>query len=94
MRTQFSFLVDPDHGWLIVTLLDLEEVGLSEFDFTPFSYTNGGRIGLEQDQDAVTFLEAYKSRFGGDPEIFDEVGSCRSWAPFGLRCRQLGGAHG
>ena len=85
MRTHFTFLADPGHGWLIVTLGELAAVGLSEADITPSSYRNDDHLGLEEDMDAQTFLDAYKARFGQEAEIVDDLGSCRSWAPFGHR---------
>ena len=85
MRTHFTFLADPYHGWLIVTPSDLAAVGLSEADITPFSHRSRDHLGLEEDVDAKTFLEAYKARFGRDAEIIDDLGSCRSWAAFGQR---------
>ena len=86
MRTHFTFYSDPADprcGWLIVTLRDLEELGLSEMDFTQASYTNGQHIGLEEDVDAPKFLGAYRTHFRRDAEIIDDLGSCRSWAPLG-----------
>jgi hypothetical protein len=83
MRTHFTFLADPGHGWLIVTLGELAAVGLTEADITSYSHRSGDHLGLEEDVDAKRFLDAYKARFGRDAEIIDDLGSCRSWAPFG-----------
>ena len=69
MRTHFMFLADPGHGWLIVTLGELAAVGLTETDINPYSYRHGEHLGLEEDLDARTFLEAYKARFGQEAEI-------------------------
>jgi hypothetical protein len=85
MRTHFTFVADPGHGWLIVTQRDLAAVGLTEADITPYSYRLGNHVGLEEDLDAQTFLDAYKARFGREAEIVDDFGSCRGWTPFGQR---------
>ena len=85
MRTHFTFLNDPGHGWLIVKPAELASVGLTEADISPCSYTNGHQIGLEEDCDAPRFMAAYKAKFGTEPEIIDDLGTCRNWACFGTR---------
>lgn len=85
MRTHFTFLASSYHGWLIVTPDELAAVGLTEADITPYSYRRGDHLGLEEDVDAHTFLEAYKARVGRDAEIIDDLGSCDTWEPFGKR---------
>ena len=85
MRTHFTFLASSYHGWLIVTPDELTAAGRTEADITPFSYRRGDRLGLEEDEDAQTFLAAYKARFGRDAEIIDDLGSCEQWEHFGKR---------
>jgi hypothetical protein len=85
MRTHFTFLSNPYHGWLIVTVGDLAAVGLTEADITSYSYRRGNHLGLEEDEDAQTFLAAYKARFGREAEIIDDLGSCEQWEHFGKR---------
>ena len=85
MRTHFTSLSNPYHGWLIVTLDDLAAVGLTESNITAYSYRRGDHLGLEEDVDAQTFLEAYKARGGRDAEIIDDLGTCEAWEPFGKR---------
>ena len=85
MRTHFTFLASSYHGWIIVTPDELAAVGLSEADITPYSYRRGDQLGLEEDEDAQTFLAAYKARFGWEAEIIDDLGSCDQWEHFGKR---------
>ena len=85
MRTHFTFLASSYHGWLIVTPDELAAVGLSEADITRYSYRRGDQLGLEEDEDAQTFLGAYKARFGREAEIIDDLGSCEAWERFGKR---------
>ena len=77
MRTHFTFLASSYHGWLIVTPDELAAVGLSEADITPYSYRRGDHLGLEEDEDAQTFLAAYKARFGREAEIMRRLLSTR-----------------
>lgn len=84
MRTHFTFVSDPGHGWLLVKRAELEAVGLTEADITPYSYQSGDMLGLEEDVDAGIFLAAYKAKTGRDAEIIDDLGSCRGWAGFGI----------
>lgn len=83
MRTHFTFISDPGHGWLLVKRAELAEAGLSEDDITPYSYQNGEILGLEEDVDAETFLAAYKAKMDREAEIIDDLGSCREWERFG-----------
>lgn len=83
MRTHFTFVSDPGHGWLLVKRSELAEVGLSAADITPYSYQSGDMLGLEEDVDAGIFLAAYKAKTGRDAEIIDDLGSCRGWERFG-----------
>jgi hypothetical protein len=65
----FTFIEDPGHGWLEVTTTDLALVGLKSTDFSRYSYRRGNVLYLEEDCDAPRFLEAWKARNGGRPEI-------------------------
>ena len=85
----FIFECDPGHGWLLVTLPQLTELGLKESDITPFSYVSPtGVIALEEDCDAKTFLNAWSKKTGRAPR-FDErcvkATEIRNWKPFGSK---------
>jgi hypothetical protein len=83
----FTHTCDTAHGWLIVTEADIEALGLSDSDFSPYSYRSGVWRALEEDCDAAVFLDRYKDRFGSLPEIVsDENGArVRSWRGFGRK---------
>lgn len=85
--TVFTHTSDLSHGWLIVTASDIEALGLSEFDFSPYSYRSGEWRALEEDCDAAVFLDRYKDRFGTLPEfVSDQNGArVREWRRFGLK---------
>lgn len=85
MRTTFTFLADPGHAWLIVSPADICDLGLSEASFSTCSYQFGDNIGLEEDCDATTFLNAYRAKHGDFPELLEDQGSCRHWAPYGRK---------
>lgn len=82
-QNTFTFVSDADHGWLLVSPADLADVGLTEADITPYSYQRDGVIGLEEDCDTGTFLQAFTLKHGDQPEIIDATGTCRGWARFG-----------
>lgn len=63
MKT-FTFYSDAGHGWLEVSLADLEDVGLTLQEFSPYSYRSGDTLFLEEDCDAGVFIKQYKSRIG------------------------------
>jgi hypothetical protein len=63
----YTFHSDPAHGWLEVTSSDLELVGLSIKDISPYSFRKGTRLFLEEDCDASKFWTAFKSKFGHAP---------------------------
>lgn len=60
---QFTYLEDPGHGYLIVTLEELEFFGLEE-EISPFSFMSSSFIYLEEDLDAVLFVNKFKNRYG------------------------------
>jgi hypothetical protein len=87
--TTFTVSADPGHGWLLVTRADIAALGLSESDFTPYSYCNGDRVALEEDCDAATFIDAYTARHGRAPKYRDRYAatrsSVRSWNRYGTK---------
>jgi hypothetical protein len=58
----FTYLQDPGHGWLIVSLGDLAEAGLSPADFSACSYVRGDTFALEEDCDMPRFLKRLDER--------------------------------
>lgn len=62
------FHSDPGHGWLQVTLADVQDVGLSLQSFTRYSYRQGNLLFLEEDCDAGVFMQAYSKKYGREPE--------------------------
>ena len=68
MRNHYRFIHDAGHGWLEVHRDDLAELGLSEGDFSEFSYKNGGFFYLEEDCDAGLFIGYHDSIMGYSPK--------------------------
>ena len=63
VSVQSVYHQDPGHGWLVVTHLQLELVGLKPTDFTDFSYKDGkGRYALEEDCDMPKFIAAAQDK--------------------------------
>jgi hypothetical protein len=58
----FTYLIDPGHGWLIVSLGDLAGTGLSPADFSACSYMRGDTLALEEDCDMPKFLKRLDER--------------------------------
>jgi hypothetical protein len=90
----FTRTCDPGHGWLLVKAGDIAALGLTEADFTPYSYQAprfshdfAGVIALEEDCDAGTFIEAYKARVGQVPRIVtdEKGGRVRAWPGYGSK---------
>lgn len=91
MTHKFIFSSDPGHGWLLVTLEELQDIGLSEADITPYSYRHpeSNILALEEDCDAATFLERWKKHHPDATPTFDEKHSdpnpIRDWPRFGTK---------
>lgn len=64
----FNFIFDAGHGWLEVSERTLASVGLSEGDFSAYSYREGDKLYLEEDLDAMVFLRAWEAEHG-EPSI-------------------------
>ena len=58
----FTYLMDPGHGWLIVSRGDLAGAGLSPADFSECSYVRGDTLALEEDCDMPRFLKRLDER--------------------------------
>ena len=63
----YRYHTDPGHGWLAVKRKELAELEIAD-KITPYSYVKGDSVYLEEDCDMATFFNAYRSRFGRDPE--------------------------
>lgn len=69
----FTFISDPAHGWLAVTLPDLQAVNLTSVDFSRYSYRKGSQLFyLEEDCDAPKFIRAWEAKHGCNM-VFNEV---------------------
>lgn len=68
-KPPFRFISDAAHGWLEVSRNDLAVIGLSEADFSEFSYKLGGMLYLEEDCDAATFIGTYEAIHGHTPRF-------------------------
>jgi len=58
MKTRdLNFYSDPSHGWLEVKRADLIALGIED-QISRFSYEQGARVYLEEDNDMSRFMEA------------------------------------
>ena len=55
------FHSDPGHGWMAVKLSELKMFGIED-KISSYSYVKGKTAYLEEDCDAVTFIQAAKAR--------------------------------
>lgn len=77
MQRTFTTINDAGHGWGVVPLSVLAELGLSRKDFTLYSYLRfdpkRGRfadvIYLEEDGDLTKFVQAYCAANGEAPRF-------------------------
>ena len=58
----FTYLQDPDRGWLLVSHADLVCAEMSAADFTPCSYVSADSFALEEDCDMPRFLKRLDER--------------------------------
>jgi hypothetical protein len=87
MRDKFTLTQDPGHGWMLVTMQELHELGLKESDISPYSYQRGPYVALEEDCDMGTFFAAHNEKYEFVPLIeTDEDGAkVRGWASYGTK---------
>ena len=64
---KYRFYTDPGHGWLEVRFEELFRLGIYK-NITPYSYSKGDKVYLEEDCDASLFLKVKKER-GENVEI-------------------------
>ena len=70
MTHKYTYHCDPGHGWLEVPFSMLRALHIED-KITPYSYMKGKTAFLEEDCDMSTFLQAYRLRFGQNPQITD-----------------------
>lgn len=63
MKT-FTFIADPGHAWLQVSLDDVYSTSVDKYEFSSFSFIQGETVFLEEDVDACLFLLAYELEHG------------------------------
>jgi hypothetical protein len=56
VQNSYTFYEDSGHGWLEVPVQELQDLGIQE-RITAFSYLYKGKVYLEEDRDAGTFLD-------------------------------------
>lgn len=66
----FNFHSDAGHGWLAVKKDLVRELGLIP-QISQYSYMQGQTAYLEEDGDVFKFLQAFRARFGCEPQIKD-----------------------
>ena len=69
-KVDFTFFYDPGHGWLRVSIADLEAVNLPLSAISKYSYRDrSGNLYLEEDCDCQKFIDRYQARFDHSPHI-------------------------
>ena len=66
--SKFVFHSDPGHGWLQVPKKLIRELGIGK-EISSYSYQDEDFLYLEEDCDAVLFIEAYVKKNGAKPEF-------------------------
>ena len=82
----YTFFSDAGHGWLKVKRQELIDLNILD-KITVYSYQKGAYVYLEEDQDAYTFINAFKERFGFKPQYKESVSNrstIRSYEPFSV----------
>jgi hypothetical protein len=80
---RLTYMTDPGHGWLLVTVGQLKELDLDPSDFSAYSYRNGDVLALEEDCDMGKYLDRFEERYRSTPlisaEHVDHDCEIRSW---------------
>jgi hypothetical protein len=87
MKTRkLTFYADPAHGWLQVDRADLDTLGIGD-KISPYSYSKGERVYLEEDCDAGLFIETAKGNGWtiNIKEMYQENTPIRNYQPFQIR---------
>ena len=74
MKT-FNFFADAGHGWLAVRVEDIEAIGLTAQEFSPYSYRSGDTLYLEEDCDAGVFIQKWEAVIGNFDSAFVDHGN-------------------
>ena len=61
IKTTIKYIQDPGHGWLVIPLSVISELGIAN-KISSCSYYNKNMAYLEEDCDAGVFLEALKEQ--------------------------------
>lgn len=80
----YRFITDPGHGWLEVTMEEIEELRIAG-KISTCSYRRGNIVYLEEDLDAGIFIKAYEVQFGKRPsyrEVYQEKCQIRDYPPY------------
>ena len=62
---RFQFYHDAGHGWLEVTMMDLDKLRIKD-KISSYSYMDGYKVYLEEDCDLSRFLDAYCTYYAID----------------------------
>ncbi len=74
----FVYFIAPDHGWLEVSLEDLDAVDVPRRYISRYSTFKKSYAYLEEDCDAGIFLAAFRAKYGSEPTIVENVIDDRS----------------
>jgi hypothetical protein len=66
---EFALHIDAAHSWFEVPYLMLAMMDLRPADFSSFSYLGIESMYLEEDLDAMKFMQRYEYLFGEKPEF-------------------------
>jgi len=58
----YKYYTDPGHGWLAVKKQELIDLGIAD-NISPYSYTKGQTVYLEEDRDMFLFVQAWKVKY-------------------------------
>lgn len=65
----FEFHYDAGHGWMKVPRAIVRAIGLTETDFSQYSYADADNLYLEEDCDAAVFCQAFEIMKGAKPDF-------------------------
>lgn len=60
-QIEYTFYSDPGHGWLAVSMDELELLGIRK-QVSPYSYRSGTIAYLEEDCDMALFMNAMQAQ--------------------------------
>ena len=68
MNTHHHWIIDSGHAWFVVSLEELEELGITD-EISKFSYYNAGMVYLEEDCDFEVYRNAVIKAKGRDDAV-------------------------